>query len=537
MHHGHLLGALVVALSLAAVLTCNSLQQNEECTALETDLSNSYEDDMSLLQSVKEPMHLARSAPASARKPSLGPQVAEVSVRASDMAQKLPTDMIGPSGDSLGEATLQHSAAKLVNLSGVRLFQQLKDRYSVASKAEKQISVGLLMALLGILLVLVCFAWNASRLTQSGTSGARRTSEDRRYASHDRLLQVAQQSPANRLLTSVPLAVQTAQQQPLSDPKASSASSLFAHSPRVAGKIFVPSAPPSSNPSHTRYCIPLQELIDLSEGVDDSWFNVTGLGGEPIFHVEVSLKATGRVLEVSKVHSPTVTAAGVVSNAEVLATVMAAGGDAGASRSSGGRSDTTLPPQVLDVSLQDGRLQGSIESYGDGRYGVMKHGIKAFAITGEASRSQLSVVSAQSGHTAASIERRGVFFESLEYLELVVNRSACDEDVFFLASVLAVIAFYSWPTQSLAPEPRVAVAPSNASSQHPHLVNVAGVSANSLPSAHRGPAYVQPAPNAVFKAVTPSQPGNARDVYGTRLAQPSSAVRAPESRNSQSPFN
>jgi hypothetical protein len=251
-------------------------------------------------------------------------------------------------------------------------------------------------------------------------------------------------------------------------PKASSATSIFA--PEVPAKAFEPGVPPGPTPrvpSEIKYWLPLADLSELSSHLETGWFNVRGMNGETVFHVEITVQQAGRVLEISKVFA--------VGHSEMLAAVRPAASSAPARPS--GMGGSMLPPQVLEVCLQDRRPLAHIESWGGmGGYSIMKGGQRAYSIVGNAATKQLSIIHAGSGHASANIDRRGVNFEGTDYLELVLHASVYDDRVFMLACVLGVLTLRSWPTQSEVPPQ------AKGEAQYPHLISVAGVSSASLQS-------------------------------------------------------
>lgn len=256
--------------------------------------------------------------------------------------------------------------------------------------------------------------------------------------------------------------------------------------------MFAPTVQAPARPDETRYCIPLDELIELSTFVETAWFNVQDVqGGEGCLHVEVSVGPTGRVLELCKVHQP--------GKSETLATVKPASTPP-PSRPSG---EAALPPQILDVSY--GIRRATIESWDSGSCTISRNGLRAFAISGDRKTYQLSVNSVPTGETAARIERTGVNVEGAECLELVVYGHFHEARIFILACVLAVVTLRSWPGQPSQEEQAAkrAEAKRGPASQYPHLISVAGVSSTSLHSLQpsMGPAYTP-----VVTAVTPHNP-------------------------------
>jgi len=213
----------------------------------------------------------------------------------------------------------------------------------------------------------------------------------------------------------------------------------------------------------------LEEVSELSSYLNTGWFNIIGESGEPIFHAEITMRTAGRVLEVSKVYSP--------GHSEILASVAPATTVPSRDSSLG----ASLPPHVLEVYLSEGKPYATIESWGNGSYTVVKDGMKAFAIGGNAATLELSVLSARTGRPAARIERKGVNFAGAEHIELVVLPGWCS-GVFILACVLSIITLRSWPTLPQQDETlrTAANAKCSGSVQRTRLINVIGDSSMSL---------------------------------------------------------
>jgi hypothetical protein len=183
----------------------------------------------------------------------------------------------------------------------------------------------------------------------------------------------------------------------------------------------------------SKFAVPLQDLLELTY-MSTGYFNVQNPEGEGVFHIEVRVTSTNRVLEVSKVFEP--------GHSEVLASV----GTPNLPTPQRPSQIGGLPPDVLEVRLQDGRQFATIEAISSGSYQIVKDGRKIFTIDGDSVELEIDVISAVTGRPAARMERKGVIMgQNMEVLELTILPGSNAEPIPLLASVLGIIVLKSWP--------------------------------------------------------------------------------------------